>query len=96
MVVGSSGVPEGSLSVPEDEPLVLHNEDQWWDERVRAGQAGDSFPEPDGRYWGPPPDDPTAIRELERLRQAGAGFVAVAWSTMPIFAGTCEGGFVAS
>jgi hypothetical protein len=33
-----------------------------------------------GQYGGPPPDDATAIRELERLRQSGASFMVFAWS----------------
>jgi O-methyltransferase len=33
------------------------------------------FLERDGEYWGEPEDDATAIRELERLRAAGAGFI---------------------
>jgi hypothetical protein len=39
------------------------------------------FLEKDGQYWGPPPDDATAIRELERLRTAGARFVVFIWTT---------------
>jgi len=39
------------------------------------------FLEKNGRYWGKPPDDATAIRELERLRKAGAGFIVFIWST---------------
>jgi hypothetical protein len=35
--------------------------------------------ESDGQYSGPPLDDKTAIREVERLRQAGAKFLAVSW-----------------
>src|SRR6059036_1810558 len=30
---------------------------------------------------GKPPDDATAIRELERLRKAGASFIVFIWST---------------
>jgi Sulfotransferase domain len=37
------------------------------------------FLERDGQYWGPPADDATAIRELERLRRAGAGHIVFAW-----------------
>jgi hypothetical protein len=37
------------------------------------------FLERDGVYWGPPAGDLEAIAELERLRQAGADFVAIAW-----------------
>jgi SAM-dependent methyltransferase len=33
------------------------------------------FLEHDGEYWGKPPDDDTAIAELERMRRAGAGFI---------------------
>ena len=37
------------------------------------------FLEREGQYWGPPPDDETAINELARLRQAGANFIVFAW-----------------
>jgi O-methyltransferase len=46
---------------------------------VPAGRRAIPFLERDGQYWGPPADDQSAIRELERLRQAGAGFIAFAW-----------------
>ncbi|MEN6303838.1 MAG: hypothetical protein ABFD96_13990 [Armatimonadia bacterium] len=32
-------------------------------------------PERSGRYWGMPPDDTTAVRELEALREAGADYL---------------------
>jgi hypothetical protein len=37
------------------------------------------FLERAGQYWGPPEDDVVAIRELERLRSAGAAFLVFAW-----------------
>jgi glycosyltransferase involved in cell wall biosynthesis len=37
------------------------------------------FLEDHGHYGGPPPDDTTAIQELERMRQEGAQFIAFAW-----------------
>lgn len=37
------------------------------------------FLEKDGLYWGSPPDDDTAILELERLRQFGPSFIVFAW-----------------
>ena len=37
------------------------------------------FLDRDGKYWGTPPNSITAIRELERLRQSGIGFIAFAW-----------------
>jgi hypothetical protein len=30
-----------------------------------------------GEYWGPPPDDPTAIREFEKRRAAGATYAVI-------------------
>ncbi len=42
---------------------------------VPVGRRAIPFLERDGQYWGPPPDDDTAIRELERLRQSGASFI---------------------
>jgi hypothetical protein len=37
------------------------------------------FLESEGGYGGPPPDDVTAVTELERLRRSGAGFIIFAW-----------------
>jgi glycosyltransferase involved in cell wall biosynthesis len=37
------------------------------------------FLEREGQYWGLPPDDSTAIRELERLREDGANFIVFGW-----------------
>jgi len=37
------------------------------------------FLEKNGEYWGPPADNATAIRELERLRRAGARYIAFTW-----------------
>jgi len=39
------------------------------------------FLENAGQYWGPPPDDATAIGELERLRGEGAGYIVFIWTT---------------
>jgi lipopolysaccharide biosynthesis glycosyltransferase len=37
------------------------------------------FLERGGESWGNPPDDDTAIKELERMRKAGVGFMVIAW-----------------
>ncbi|HEY8370770.1 MAG TPA: TylF/MycF/NovP-related O-methyltransferase [Thermodesulfobacteriota bacterium] len=64
--------------VPRGETFILV--DQGHLERfVTPGRRRVPFPEHEGQYWGPPPDDAAAIRELERLQQAGASFVVVAW-----------------
>jgi SAM-dependent methyltransferase len=46
---------------------------------LTAGYRAVPFLERDGQYWGPPQDDATAIRELERLRADGADHLAIAW-----------------
>lgn len=66
------------LIAPEA-PFILVDEEQ-----IRSAlphRAAFPFLEKDGQYWGPPPDDATAIQELERLRARGARFIAFIWST---------------
>jgi hypothetical protein len=46
---------------------------------VAAGRQAIPFVERDGRCWGPPADDETAIHELGRLRQRGASHIVFAW-----------------
>jgi hypothetical protein len=46
-----------------------------------GGRRAWPFPEAEGDYGGPPDDDAAAVRELRRLRRAGAGFLAFAWPT---------------
>ncbi len=68
--------PAGQVAelVPPGSSFIMVDEAQW---------AGEVFPErrpipfleKDGQYWGPPPDDETAIQECERLRRAGASFI---------------------
>ncbi|MBN2505256.1 MAG: hypothetical protein JXQ71_01040 [Verrucomicrobia bacterium] len=65
--------------IPAGTPFVLVDEEQ-----IRSGLPHVSawpFLEKDGQYWGPPPDGETAIRELARLRERGARFVAFIWTT---------------
>src|SRR5262249_50247811 len=44
-----------------------------------AGRQRIPFLERNGESWGPPPDDGTAVSELERLRSGGAAFIVFAW-----------------
>jgi hypothetical protein len=65
--------------IPPTDPMILVDE-----EHIRhqfKNRAIFPFVERDGHYWGPPPDDRTAIQELERLRSVGATHVAFIWST---------------
>jgi hypothetical protein len=64
--------------IPQEETFIFIDQDHLGS-KVTAGRRAVPFLERDGRYWGAPPDDATAIRELERLRRAGASFVVFAW-----------------
>jgi hypothetical protein len=65
--------------IPAGSTFILVNDDQWRDDGVLSGRRARPFLEHDGEYWGPPADDATAIRELERLRRAGAAFIVFGW-----------------
>jgi glycosyltransferase involved in cell wall biosynthesis len=65
--------------VPEGETFILVDGDMWGTDDDLEGRRRIPFLERDGQYWGPPPDDATAIKEFERLRQLGAGFMVFAW-----------------
>ncbi len=68
--------------LPVGTTFILVNDDQWGNEsRALKGYKAFPFLEHDGQYWGPPGDDRTAVRELERLRRAGATHVVFAWSS---------------
>jgi hypothetical protein len=65
--------------VPLDSKFILVDEEQLR-HQLPHNQAL-PFLENDGAYWGPPQDDATAIRELERLRQAGSRLLVFVWSS---------------
>jgi len=67
--------------IPREHSFVLVDEGQWGSD-IRVGSRAIPFLERDGLYWGRPPDDDTAIRELERLRGCGASFIVFGWPTM--------------
>ena len=64
--------------VPAGETFILVDEDQWEVGPDLGGRRCIPFLEHEGSYWGPPADDPGAIRELLRLKKAGAGFIVFA------------------
>lgn len=70
---------ELSALIPKGETFILVDEDQWGMGLVVDGRHRLPFLERDGQYWGPPPDDETAIGELERLRRSGASFIVFVW-----------------
>ena len=69
-----------SLISPE-ETFILVDQDLASDTLGRNRRAI-PFIEQDGHYFGPPADDATAIRELERLRHSKAAFIAFVWPAL--------------
>jgi SAM-dependent methyltransferase len=65
--------------VPAGSTFILVDEESWGAEAVITDRRRLPFLERDGEYFGPPPDSDTGIRELERLRKAGASFAVFAW-----------------
>src|SRR5262249_58917153 len=65
--------------IPRGATLILIDEGECAEGEFAAERHVLPFLERDGQYWGAPPDDHTAIRELERLRRSGASFLAFAW-----------------
>jgi O-methyltransferase len=63
--------------IPLGESFILVDQEQFGASIV-AGRHVFPFLEKDGEYWGPPADDEQAVRELERLRQAGARYIIFA------------------
>jgi glycosyltransferase involved in cell wall biosynthesis len=67
------------LLLPAGESFILVDEDQWRSEVIAEGRRPLPFLERGGQYWGPPPDDATAILEVERMRTEGANFMVFGW-----------------
>jgi predicted glycoside hydrolase/deacetylase ChbG (UPF0249 family) len=61
-------------------PFILVDDASWGAPPTVGGRPAIPFLERDGEYWGAPDDDAAAITELERLRRAGAAFIAFAGS----------------
>jgi predicted O-methyltransferase YrrM len=64
--------------IPRGERFILVDQGCLGSEIV-ADRHAIPFLERQGHYWGLPLDDDTAIRELNRLRQSGVGFMAFGW-----------------
>jgi hypothetical protein len=64
--------------IPQGTPFVLVDQDEFRT-YLDDDRPATPFLEKEGQYWGPPADDETAIREMERLRQFGAEFMVFLW-----------------
>lgn len=65
--------------VPDDAALILVDDAQWIADEIAGTRPVVPFLERDGKYYGSPADDETAIREFERLRRAGARYLVFGW-----------------
>jgi hypothetical protein len=66
-------------AVPPGQAVIVVDQQEWGVGEAIDGRRVIPFIERDGEYWGPPTDSATAVRELERLRQSGIGFIAFGW-----------------
>lgn len=64
--------------IPEGNELILVDEARFGSDPI-ANRRSYPFLERNDEYFGPPPDDVTAIQELVRLRENGASYIAFAW-----------------
>ncbi len=79
--------------VPPGSSFILVDDEQWGGLQSVPQRRAIPFLERHGEYWGPPADDATAIRELERLRQAGASHIVFAEPSfwwLDHYAGLCS------
>jgi len=65
--------------LPHRHRTMILIDDATWDEGPVAGRPRLPFLERDGKYWGNPPNDEIAVRELERMRSSGAALLVIAW-----------------
>jgi glycosyltransferase involved in cell wall biosynthesis len=63
--------------IPAEQGFILVDEEQLRPQ-LQPSRAT-PFLEKDGAWWGAPDNDDTALRELERLREAGASHIVFAW-----------------
>jgi hypothetical protein len=70
---------ETAAVVQPGHTYLLVDDEKWGHGDWIAGCDRLPFPERNGEYWGRPIDDEDAIRELERLRDSGAGYLVIGW-----------------
>ena len=66
-------------AIPPKSTFVLVDEEQWGWGNTLGQRRILPFLEKDGLWWGPPADDETALRELERMQLGGATHIVIGW-----------------
>lgn len=74
----SAAAREIAAVIPRGETFILVDQEELRNELGRDRRIV-PFPERGGQYWGPPENDSAGIREVKRLREAGASFMVFAW-----------------
>ena len=74
----SQAAREVAALMPAGSKFILVDGNQLGNEFVGSCHAI-PFLERNGNYWGPPPDDATAIQEFERLHLSGASLIVFGW-----------------
>jgi glycosyltransferase involved in cell wall biosynthesis len=72
-------IHEITALVPPGDTFILVDRNRWGTDDFVAGRRRLPFLEREGQYGGAPPDDGTALREFERLRESGATFIVFGW-----------------
>jgi glycosyltransferase involved in cell wall biosynthesis len=72
-------------SIAREETFVIADQGGMQPTDLLSGRRCFPFMEHDGIWWGNPHDDDAAIGELERLRNRGARYFVVAWSSFWYF-----------
>jgi hypothetical protein len=88
-----TAIREITALVPPGDTFILVDQSRWGTDQFVNGRRRIPFLERDGQYWGAPPDDTTAIQELERLRANGANFLVFGWPAfwwLDVYAGLHE------
>lgn len=71
----SLSIREICTFIQECDSFIFVDEGQWVTGGTLLNRHCIPFLEKNGIYWGPPPDNETAIREFDRHRQSGASFI---------------------
>jgi Glycosyl transferase family 2 len=80
-----SATREISSVIPSGERLILLDDAEWLADDIAGDRTSIRLIERNGQYLGSPPDNDTAIGELERLRLSGASFLVIGWPAFWMF-----------
>lgn len=77
----AASIKDIAACMPAGDAFILVDDGAWNAREIYKDRMVMPFLERDGQYWGSAENDEIAIRELERLRDAGACFIVFAWAS---------------